>query len=109
MEQHVQVTKNGDDFTYQHSAGDEKQSVTMNEVFKTADLALKGLDRAHAAISFLRDSFEALAVTGKPMHEYEMQGASAVCWALGDMIEAETAGHFQVSQVIEALSSGKVK
>ncbi len=105
----VQITKTGENFTYQHTAKDEKQHVSMDAIFKTSDRALKGLDRAHAAMTFLRDCFEARAESGESMDEYGQKGAAAVCCAISDMIRAETENTFKETMVIKALVAGEVQ
>ena len=82
----ITVTRNGDQFTYQHKMDSEPTDVSLRDVFIAANEIIQAKDRAADALSFLHQSLEAIANQGKSLDECGVRGVAAICDIISDSL-----------------------
>ena len=74
---YVTVTRNEDQFTYQHQY-DKPTSVSLDGLFRAAAFVDEQHEEIASALSFLRDSVKLHADHGKNLDEYQCGGIAAI-------------------------------
>lgn len=105
-DKHIKITRQGNVFQYRNGSESSPTTVTMEQVFAAAKIAICTQEDVHAALSYLRDSLLNQAQTGKDLNEYAIEGVASLYNSLAGMVLNNLDERYAENQIIKAMAMG---